>query len=370
MINPHLFLPSGLNSTFHGANGSFQDYIQEMQNLIKVGRVDLNTTFANKIIEMNSPFEYRPQKPYQKGVLLIHGLFDSPFTMRDIGKTFLSQNFLVRSILLPGHGTVPGDLLNMHYTEWLKAVEYGVKGLSQEVEDVYLLGFSTGGSLAIIHALQNPQIKGLILIAPAIKPKPLSAYFILLLPLLARLYPPALWYQKRPSKSCVKYESFPSNAPIQTWLLMIEIMLANLKMHRLIMPLLIIASEDDEVISAQGSLHFFIKQKNPKNQFLLYTNSEKKIDDKRVIQRKSAYPEQKILNFAHISLPFAPNNIHFGKNGEYQDFMHYHNNPPPGEIYLGADSKENLKNHVIQRLSYNPDFDGMMQYINQFIDQI
>src|SRR5688572_13718977 len=114
--------PSGVNSSFHGGNGSFRDYLQHMENVIKTGRLDLTSENTNKIVTANCPYEWRPEQKTKQGALLLHGLYDSCFSMKDVGHHLLSKNFLVRSVLLPGHGTVPGDLLNVDYREWIKTI--------------------------------------------------------------------------------------------------------------------------------------------------------------------------------------------------------------------------------------------------------
>src|SRR5438552_16089884 len=102
---------------------------------------------------------------------MVHGLFDCPFVMRDVGEHLQKQNLLVRSHLLPGHGTVPGALLNVSYQDWINAANYAITNLSKDVEKIFLVGFSTGASLMLYHALQqsNKNIAGLILLAPAIQ---------------------------------------------------------------------------------------------------------------------------------------------------------------------------------------------------------
>ena len=62
-------------------------------------------------IEGNSPFEIRPKNPNGQAVLMIHGLGDSPWTFTDLGKTLADQGYLVRTMLLPGHGTRPADMI-------------------------------------------------------------------------------------------------------------------------------------------------------------------------------------------------------------------------------------------------------------------
>jgi pimeloyl-ACP methyl ester carboxylesterase len=75
------------------------------------------TLGAESEIRANLPFEIRPAKNPRtgptgktKGILLVHGLGDSPGTFVDLAQEFAARGFLVRTVLLPGHGTRPaGD---------------------------------------------------------------------------------------------------------------------------------------------------------------------------------------------------------------------------------------------------------------------
>src|SRR6185295_19892936 len=91
----------------HDPNISFKESREQCKNLIAHYRLDL-TQDSQKIIDANAPFELHPQTKPRYGALLIHGLLESPFHMQDIGKHLCTQGLLVRSLLLPGHGIVPG----------------------------------------------------------------------------------------------------------------------------------------------------------------------------------------------------------------------------------------------------------------------
>ncbi|MEK9627804.1 MAG: hypothetical protein VW455_02155 [Nitrospinota bacterium] len=95
----------------------FANYISDVKKQIKQATSKEN--LEDRWIEKRLPFEYKPDpakcRASKPGVLLIHGLTDSPFLMRDIGERFRENCFWVRSILLPGHGTLPGDLLHIDY---------------------------------------------------------------------------------------------------------------------------------------------------------------------------------------------------------------------------------------------------------------
>ena len=91
------------------------------------------------------------------GALLIHGLTDTPYLMRDIGNSIIKNNdcMLIRSIVLPGHATVPGDLLDVKYSDWIDATNYGVKSFSDSgIDNIFIAGFSTGGALALNYVIR------------------------------------------------------------------------------------------------------------------------------------------------------------------------------------------------------------------------
>ena len=135
---------SGLNTRFSFGNDvPFDEYVRKTGQMIEKTRVDINESNRAVILAANIPFELKPDESnyprngkgrYERGVLLIHGLSDSPYLMKAVARHFQTRGFLVRSILLPGHGTVPGDLLQVTYQEWIRATEYGIYQMKLQVE--------------------------------------------------------------------------------------------------------------------------------------------------------------------------------------------------------------------------------------------
>lgn len=366
--NDPLFHHSGVNSSFHAVGGKFQDYITQCQTTIATGRIDLTPENFNQVMAAISPFELRPDAPTKKGILLIHGLYDSPFTWHDLAPQFAAEGFLVRSIMLPGHCTVPGDLSTIEYSQWLKAAEFGIQSLSQDVSEIYIAAFSMGCPIAIELAFKHPQIKGMVLIAPALKPKRFAANFAQILTLLGKVYSPLAWYQLSTQHVFVKYESYPCNAANQ-FCQLVKKTHRTLKKNRLTIPLLVIASADDETVSERAILNFFIKQPNRNNRLLIYGNMDKLPLDPRIQRKSSLFPEQKILDFSHICMAISPTNFYLGSQGTYQDFHHYKGKIPSSnkDIYQGAVKLANLGQHVLRRLTYNPDFSYMSNMIKDFL---
>ena len=82
-------------------------------------------------VQINTPFECGVGNT--KGVLFIHGLGDSPYFFQDVAQRLCEQDVWVRAILLPGHGSKPGDMLNASYELWQQATNFHVDEFSREV---------------------------------------------------------------------------------------------------------------------------------------------------------------------------------------------------------------------------------------------
>ena len=71
---------------------------------------------------------------------------------------------------LKGHGTSPWDLRDRSWKDWLASVERGHEIMSAFVNRVCLVGFSTGGSLALcLAAEQPPGLAGVCAVAVPLK---------------------------------------------------------------------------------------------------------------------------------------------------------------------------------------------------------
>lgn len=371
MNNPYL-QSSGLNNHFIGQGLSFADYITQTQDMITKARPDSHSANFAKILEMNSPFSWSPTNDTEgprRGVLLVHGLYDSPFSLMDLGKHLLAQGFWVRAVLLPGHGTVPGDLLSVNYQSWLDAVQYGIDSFPA-MDQLWLAGFSVGGSLVINTAIRQPKITGLILISPALQlVEKYSAQLAGWHSLISWAWPAALWYQRCPQTNWVKYQSYPLNAAHQAYLLTTQTQ-RLLQRYSLSVPVFIAQSAHDETVTLAGTLNFFKKMTRPENQFILYQREMEPVTDPRIEIRNSYFPEQRILDFSHVCLPFAPDNFYYGQHGEFRDFSHYPHCVVPktsDPVFLGSAQSKKFANYIIQRLTYNPDFATMSTRISEFL---
>lgn len=359
---------------------SFKEYISNCRSLIKRRRTDLNQPNSDekRIIDVNSPYELSPLNPikYREkvkyGALLIHGLFDCPFSLKDIGRTLQQNGILTRSILLPGHGTVPSDLLHVSYQDWIKAVRYGIETSQKEVEKLFLVGYSTGAALSVYEALQNPRIAGIVLLAPAIKIKGALDIVIAWHRLKKWTTKNKDWMYYESETDYTKYQSIAFNPIFQLSKLTEEI--SELQEHRLVnCPIFMVMSREDETISSDTAVDFFLKFHHQESQLLLYTSYHHTYSDTRILPRQTEYPDLHINHLSHIGIPFAPSNFHYGQQGDYSYASHI-----DSKFIYGA------YNHIEERayemlykygfvkykrrtLTYNPDFDFMTRKITNFI---
>lgn len=377
--------PSGLNSRFTDDGVAFGEYTKRTRTMISRARTDLNGSNGKDIVDANAPFELKPpahcpagiKKQYRRGILLTHGLTDSPYFMRPLGSFFQENCFRVMAIVLPGHGTRPGDLLDVTWEEWAKAIAYGTNALAKEVDEVHLAGFSTGGTLSIYQSLDDARIKGIFLFSPAVAVTPFA-----FIANWHKAYSWAVhegkWLDVMKDEDPFKYESFPKNAADQIHLLTKEAR-SRLNGRKITIPVFIAASADDATVDTSATLEFFKQAVNPRSKMVFYSSKVASfpagLDVSRVEVINSAVPGRKILSSAHTAILLPPSDPHYGVNGAYASCLHYY--PKHMERYracksgngnyLGELTDDNLKNGTMQRLMFNPHFDGLKVSMNKFV---
>lgn len=395
--------PSGLNSTFQGDGLTFADYMAQSRQMITAARKKLHDNYAahelDKIIDGNAPFELKPTsplatdqnvtdqniteqtKPYRRGILLTHGLSDSPYFMRYLGEFFQQQGFRVMAILLPGHGTQPGDLLDVNWREWAHAINYGTEQLAAEVDEIYLAGFSAGGTLSIYQSLIDDRIRGLFLFSPALQISSLAAYANLH-KLFSWAVPTQKWINISPDVNIYKYESLPKNAAAQIYTLIQEVQ-RRVQDRAPTLPIFTAASMQDSTVVASATLTFVACLQNPSNKLVLYATGTKNpapgfpADQLEWLQ--GALPEQKILSSAHTALTLPAEDTYFGTHGSYANCLHYfpHNMEKyeacrnnRDTCWLGETTEENMRVGLLRRLMINPHFAALKVSMQKFIDSL
>jgi len=355
---------SGYHDGMNDNELSFTDYISKIQEIIREHHTHQPQFSQATIIEANSPFDW-PTENASHGVILIHGLTDSAFQMQDMAMFFKQQGFWVRAITLPGHGTVPADLTRVKLAAWQRALAHAVADLAKQVSHIYLCGYSTGGALALELALSLPQIQGLILFAPALRLKRYIEMAVRAQMFVKTFWKRAEWLSIEPELDYAKYSSLPVNGAFQLQLL-IDTLPKQIQQTQSMVPTFMVISDADELLDYREIISLYRQLQHPLNQVLVYSN-QTFASDSGIIYRTSHYPKQQILNFSHVGLATAPDNIHYGEQGDYLPYLKYWGNSKAKEVYKGALKPALAKNYRLQRLTYNPDYTNLLELLHDWL---
>ena len=95
--------------------------------------------------DWNRTFELEPAE-LRGGAVLVHGLTDSPYSMRAIAELLREQGFYTLALRMPGHGTVPAGLIDVNWQDWLAALRMGMRHTRGKIgadRPLLLVGYST-----------------------------------------------------------------------------------------------------------------------------------------------------------------------------------------------------------------------------------
>lgn len=171
----------------------------------------------------NRTFELDADPP-AGGVLLLHGMSDSPYSLRALGEALNRHGYQVVGLRLPGHGTAPSGLKSVTWEDMAAAVRLAMEHLASRLETrpIHIIGYSTGAPLALEFALNALEEGGaqvpasVVLVSPAIRVHPAGA-LAGLKDTMARL--PGLgglaWLTVMDEFDPYKYNSFATNAGTQ-----------------------------------------------------------------------------------------------------------------------------------------------------------
>ncbi|EPJ43547.1 MAG: esterase/lipase [Osedax symbiont Rs2] len=294
---------------------------------------------AQQVAQMRGPFQIPDSAENKcseqelgagKGFLLIHGLTDSPYLLKGMAQS-LHQAYpcsLVRAVLLPGHGTVVGDSLQMKYQDWQAITDYGVHSFQrmQDIDELYVLGFSTGTALAIKHLQQGntDKIKGLILLSTAVKAKSDLAWMAGYVNLFKD------WIGVNKERDAARYSSFSSNAGAQFYQLTKDLMSPKYEVD---IPVLMAVSADDATINPEAAREFFCKYTTNQRKHLIWYRgyADSPTDncagvyevERGELQQNHAGKHYKYANTSHPGISVGPADSHYGVAGVYRDCKAY-----------------------------------------------
>lgn len=334
---------------------SFTDYLTFAQDHIRSVRERAGVGHDPETVAMNAPFEYRPASfDGKRAVLLIHGFLTCPYIMRSLATWYVNQGFLVRAIVLPGHGTVPGELQYATFEHWQQIVNYGIESLKPEASEIHLGGYSLGATLACLASMRH-TIKSLTLLSPALGISR-SAF---LLPIVSKLpLKQTQWLCRLKENDLATYRSIPI---FGAWQVLRAIRALHTALYNIQLPCFVVISKEDTTVRAKPVIQYFKYNHNPLSYLRIYSKTKPQYPrpTPRVDVIHSSLLDPQVLDIAHIAIPVAPNDPYYGKQGLQKGVL-------PEKALFGENSKHNLRQQYFYRLSYNPDFDGMTKKLGEF----
>ncbi|MBV7486068.1 carboxylesterase [Bordetella sp. BOR01] len=225
---------------------SWQEYIAHEEKLFaqvrqnvsaKIGqedKVESNRYFEDSRVnpnhfahDWNRSYILAPAGEPKGAVVLLHGLTDSPYSLRHIAVHYQSVGYVVVAIRMPGHGTVPASLTDVEWRDWAAATRLAVREARRRVpapRPLHMAGFSNGGALALMYALQaldDPSLAApdrLVLISPMIGVTRFARFAGLAgLPAILPAFAKAAWLSIVPEFNPFKYNSFPVKAARESY---------------------------------------------------------------------------------------------------------------------------------------------------------
>jgi esterase/lipase len=146
---------------------------------LKALKWDRSLYSARKHYDINSretatadpePFLFEPAQAKEMGIVLVHGFLASPAEVREFGQKLHDHGYITLGVRLKGHGTSPWDLRERTWRDWLESIERGRAIMSELARRYVVIGFSTGGTLSLISAAEQPEgIAGVVALGAPLK---------------------------------------------------------------------------------------------------------------------------------------------------------------------------------------------------------
>jgi len=369
----------------------------------------------------NQSYEIEPAGPVRGGALLLHGLTDSPYSMRAVAEVLRENGIYSLAMRMPGHGTLPSGLVTARWQDWLSAVRVGAHHVRSRIPGgapLILVGYSNGGALALKYTFDTIQRAGdpmpskIILMSPMIGVTPAARLarwigFLGFVPFFEK----ANWIDVVPEYNPFKYNSFPANAGLQTSLITRALYEDFDRIHASnladrLPPILTFQSIVDSTVSASAVLHalyerlpangselvlFDVNRATPfdlllspgaqgrlaqmlpvgaqryRSSVIANTAGESMVSENSRLPGSTsfeirplelAYPAS-FFSLSHVALPFPPGDSRYGTDPDDEDYgVHLGSQAPRAERGTLINGADTLV-----RASCNPFFDYLRQRI-------
>jgi alpha-beta hydrolase superfamily lysophospholipase len=258
-----------------------------------------------------------PADPPRGGVLLLHGLTDSPYSLRAVAEWFHARGFTAVGLRLPGHGAAPAGLHDVRQEDLDAAVRLGARAVREAIgpdRPLVIAGYSMGAALAVDYELARlqgedlPRPAALVLLSPAIGVSSAAAFARL----QGRLEPipglsSAAWTAILPEYDPYKFNSFAVNGAHQMYRITRSIRarldaLAGPQGVAGVAPILAFQSVADGTISAPAVVDTLLRRLAPAGHALVVFDINRHAAALSLMRPEARAPREKLLQGA--PLPF------------------------------------------------------------------
>jgi alpha-beta hydrolase superfamily lysophospholipase len=359
----------------------FDAYVAGVTQELRTHRLPFAPSVADVELRSVAPFRIPPAQGCPPGAprgiaVLVHGLSDTAFAMRDLASSFSRLCFESRVLLLPGHGTRPADLMVVDQRDWLAHVEAAVAQANRENDKVVLIGFSLGAALALAVAAESPdKVDAVIGLSPAYRLR--SNTLARQARWVAAIRP---WLDLGPREDFARYGAMPTKGIAST---MAALSLMDGRVRRtgtLKTPWMVVQSEDDEVVDVASNRQFFdAHASDPRSVFVNYFSQPPAgALGSRVTWLPAGHDALRVVGLSHLALHISPDNPHYGITGTYrncgstpfrkEEEIRACKEAP--QVWYGVGGQSPPPGEAGARATFNPHYPDLERRIGEFLSQV
>lgn len=356
----------------------YQEYIRHFRPNLATDEIDNLTPLTIKKVDSSCH--------KISGILLVHGLSDSPFSLSDITKNIVQNKncVIIKSLLIPGHSLVPGSSLEVKNQDWINAVNFALEDFKNEKTDnITAIGFSTGSALILNQILSDNKktISKAVFFSPAfdIGLSRLQSIQLRIIDFISNPRPLNFlaYLEKHSDENIYQYESFSYHG-INNLHNVIRINNQLITSNKVNIPTLFFFSDVDGTVKSATTIEM-INNDFTNASGIIFSNNG--VEIKNITTIKPVNLAEKILDLSHTSIQTSGDNYYFGKNAKInRGCLHYDTKKTQdifnacrnsdGEFYFGETSNDNLQNYKnnLSRITYNPYYQEVVKKLNDFIN--
>jgi alpha-beta hydrolase superfamily lysophospholipase len=359
----------------------FETYIRDVSQEIRTHRLPFVASMADAELGKVVPFRLPPDQGCKKSAprgiaVLVHGLSDTAFAMRDLAETLAKQCFEARALLLPGHGTRPADLMVVDHHDWLSHVEAALRQARSESPFVVVAGFSLGSALALTAATKSPDnVDAVIGLAPAYRIR--SNFLARQARWIATFRP---WLDLGPREDFARYGAMPTRG-IASTMAALGAMESQIRQRGPIQtPWMVVQSEDDEVVDLAWNRQFFDANALNTHSLLLnyFSNTPERTASHRTFWLPASDTSMRVVGISHLAVHISPENPHYGESGTYRNC----GSPPfrkeeqvrackqAQRVWYGVGGQSPPAGEAGARSTFNPHYPDLERRIGEFLYKV